>query len=87
MRYEAREADLRDQLTRITTAKREGKAEGKAETICQYLEVRFGSESQVLQETVHSITDLDTLGRIINRIFQVTNLNEAKALIKDSLIS
>ena len=31
MRYEAREAELRDQLTRIKSAKKEGKAEGKAE--------------------------------------------------------
>lgn len=87
MRYEAREAELRDQLTRIKTAKREGRAEGKAETICQYLEVRFGAESQVLQEIVRTITDLDTLSRIINRIFMVVHLDEAKVLIQDSHIS
>ena len=95
MRYEAREAELRDQLTRIKTAKREGKAEGRAEgqslmaqdAICQYLEVRFGAESQALQETVRTMTDLDTLSRIINRIFLVAHLDEAKVLIQDSLIS
>ena len=64
-----------------------GKAEGKAETICQYLEVRFGAQSQALQERVRTITDLDVLSRITNRIFMVAHLNEATALIDDYLVS
>ena len=43
-----------------------GEARGKAETICQYLEARFGVESQALQETVRTITDFDVLSRIAN---------------------
>jgi predicted transposase/invertase (TIGR01784 family) len=58
-----------------------GRVEGKADAICQYLEARFGSDSQALQETVHSMTDVDSLSRIINRIFLVTSLDEAKAII------
>lgn len=66
-------------------AEQKGKAEGKAETICQYLETRFGAESRVLQETIRTITDLDILSRIINRIFVVSHLDEATALIQDHL--
>jgi len=72
---------------KLKEAKVEGKAEGKAETICQYLEVRFGAESQALQERVRTITDLDVLSRITNRIFVVVHLDEATALIEDHLVS
>ena len=92
MLYDAREAELRDQLTRIETAENkgkaegmaEGKAEGMAETICQYLEAHFGGESRALQGTVRTITDFDTLSRIISRIFIVAHLDEATALIQVS---
>ncbi|MFZ3101682.1 MAG: Rpn family recombination-promoting nuclease/putative transposase, partial [Desulfitobacteriaceae bacterium] len=84
LHYEARQAELRDQLTRMETAENKGRVEGKAETICQYLEVRFGAESQVIQGRVCLITDLDALSRIINRIFVVTHLDEATALIQDN---
>jgi len=68
-------------------AEARGEAKGKAESICQFLEARFGAESQALQETVRTIINLDILNRIIDRIFLVTHLDEAKALIQDSLIS
>ncbi|MHB1651875.1 MAG: Rpn family recombination-promoting nuclease/putative transposase [Desulfitobacteriaceae bacterium] len=72
-------------------ARTEGKAEGKArmaqDILCQYLEVRFSAESQALQEAVRAITDLDVLSRITNRIFVVTHLDEATALIQDYLVS
>ncbi|OLN26851.1 hypothetical protein [Desulfosporosinus metallidurans] len=68
-------------------AKAEGEAKGNAETICQYIEVRFGAESQSLQDTVRTITDLDVLSRIINRIFVVNHLDEAKTLIQSSFVS
>jgi predicted transposase/invertase (TIGR01784 family) len=70
-----------------TEGKAEGKAEGKVETICQYLEARFGAESQTLQEKVRTITDLDELSRITNRIFVVAHLDEATALVQDYLVS
>ena len=66
-------AYLGQELGILDTAKEEGRTEGrteglvigevkgKAETICQYLEARFGAESQVLQETVRMITDLVVL--------------------------
>ncbi|MHB1407621.1 MAG: Rpn family recombination-promoting nuclease/putative transposase, partial [Desulfitobacteriaceae bacterium] len=83
-------------LDRMAAAKaaelREERAEAKGkilaqDAICQYLEARFGADSQALQETVRAITDLDALSRIINRIFLVTSLDEAKALIQDGMVS
>ncbi|MHB1654442.1 MAG: Rpn family recombination-promoting nuclease/putative transposase [Desulfitobacteriaceae bacterium] len=69
-----------------TEGEEKGKAEGKAEAICQYLEVHLGAESQALQERVRTITDLDTLSRIINRIFMDTPVDEVTALIEDYLV-
>jgi predicted transposase/invertase (TIGR01784 family) len=68
-------------------AKPDGEAKGKAEDICQYLEARFGAESQSLQETVRMITDLKMLNQMTPRIFFVNHLDEAKALIQASLVS
>jgi len=81
--YDMREKAIFPDATNLAAAK----AEGKAETICQYLEVRFGAESQVLQEMVRTIRDLDVLGRITNKIFLIAHLDEATALIKDYLVS
>lgn len=64
-----------------------GEAKAKAETICEYLEDRFGAESQALQETVKTITDLNALGRISKKIFFITQLDEATALIQDNAVS
>lgn len=87
MLYDAREAALRDELTRIETAENKGEAEGLLRSICRYLETRFGAESQALQETARTITNLDALSRIIDRIFVVSNLDEAMSLIRDNLVT
>ena len=79
-------AYLGQELGILETAKEEGvvigEAKGKTETICQYLEARFGSESRELQKMVRAITDLDVLSRITNRIFIVTQLDEVATLIQ-----
>ena len=85
--YEMREKAFLDEISNFEGAKAEGKAEGKADAICQYLETRFGAESQSLQDTVRTITDLDVLSRIISRIFVVNHLDEAKKLIQGSFVS
>lgn len=92
--YFDRKKAILDELAAVETsrlnaerAKAEGIAEGKAETICQYLEVRFDAESQPLQDAVRTITDLDVLNRIIRQIFSVNQLEEAKVLIQGSLVS
>ena len=93
MLYEAREAERRDQLSWMKSAENKGEARGEAKgeakgmakTICQFLEARFGAESQELQETIRMITDLDILSRITNQIFIVAHLDEATALIQGNL--
>lgn len=87
MLYEAREAELRDQLTRMESAENKGEAKGMKQSICQFLEARFGAESQALQDIVRDMTELDALSRIIPQIFLVTSLDEAKALIQNSMVS
>jgi len=93
MLYEAREAERRDQLSWMKSAEEKGEAKGQAkgeakgktEAICEYLEAHFGVESQSLQGTVRTITDLDVLRRITSRIFVVAHLDEAIALVQDCL--
>lgn len=96
--YYDRKKAILDQLAAVEAsnlkaekAKKDGIAEGvaigKVETICQYLEARFGVESQVLQEKIRTITDLDVLSRITNRIFIVAHLDDAIALVQDYLVS
>jgi predicted transposase/invertase (TIGR01784 family) len=83
--YEMREKAYLDELSNVTGARAEGKIEGRVEAIEQYLDARFGSDSQALQETIRSITNLDTLNRIMNKIFLASSLDEAKAIIRDIL--
>jgi len=63
--YDMREKAIFSEATNLAAAEAKGEPKGKVETICQYLEVRFGAESQALQEIVRTITDLDALSRII----------------------
>ena len=78
----AREAELREER-----AKAEGEAKGSVEAICQYLNVRFGTESQALQKTVRMMNDLDKLNQIMNRIFPANTLDEAENIIQGNLDS
>ena len=50
MLYDAREAELRDQLTRIKSAENKGRAEGKAEVAKNLLDIGF-EISKVAQAT------------------------------------
>jgi len=82
-----------------TEGETKGKAEGEAigetrgksimaqDAICQYLEAHLGVESQVLQERVRTIVNLDALSRIMNRIFTGAPIDEVTALIQDILAS
>ena len=81
--YDMREKAIFSDATNLAAAE----AKGEAKAICKFLESRFGSESQALQETVRTITDLDALSRITDQIFVVAHLDEATALIEDYLVS
>lgn len=86
----AKAAELREQRA-LTEGREKGRAEGRAEgqslmaqdAICQYLNARFGTASESLQAEVRGITDLESLTRLLNRIFKVTSLDEAQNLIQD----
>ncbi|OPY56634.1 MAG: hypothetical protein A4E55_02045 [Pelotomaculum sp. PtaU1.Bin035] len=79
----------RDEVSALAGARAEGKAEGKVEgkaemaheAICKYLDARFGEASQSLQKKVKRIDDLGILGEIINKIYMVNSLEEARAVI------
>ena len=70
-----------------TEGEARGEAKGKAESICQFLEARFGKESQALQEAVLAMKDLDTLIRMSKRIFTSNSIDEAKSIVQGSLVS
>ena len=85
--YDMREKAVFSDATNLAAAETKGKVEAKVEIIREYLEDRFGAESQTLQETVKTITDLNALGRISKKIFFITQLDEATALIQDNVVS
>jgi predicted transposase/invertase (TIGR01784 family) len=85
--YDMREKAIFSGATNLAAANAEGKVIMAQDSICKYLEARLGVKSQALQETVRSITDLETLSRIMNRIYIVNHLDEATALIQDNLVS
>lgn len=70
-----------DILANAEYAKEIAKIQTAQDIICQYLNVRFGTESQSSQNAVRTINNMGTLNRIINQIFSINQLDIAKALI------
>lgn len=60
--YDMREKAIFSDATNLAATKAEGKAMMAQDIVCQYLEARFGSDSQTLQEKVRAVTDLEVLG-------------------------
>ena len=85
--YDMREKAIFSDATNLAAAETKGKVIMAQDSICKYLEARLGVKSQVLQETVRAIMDLETLSRIMNRIYIVNHLDEATALVQDNLVS
>ena len=79
--YELREKTLRDEISAMAGAKAEGKVEAWQDSICKYLEVRFGTAVLDLQQQVRNIASLDELNRIINSIYTAGTIEEAQAII------
>jgi hypothetical protein len=59
----------------------EGEARGRQEAICKYLDARFGDSSKGLQKKVKQVGMLETLDEIINKIYTVSSLEEARAVV------
>ncbi len=51
------------------------------DSICKYLEVRFGLASKELQQKVKDISSLTELNYIINSIYTAKTLEEAQAVV------
>ena len=83
--YRLREQSLHEQASMIADAKEEGREEGETKmaqnSICKYLEVRFGTASLVLQQQIKSISTLDELNRIINSIYTAGTIEEVQGII------
>jgi predicted transposase/invertase (TIGR01784 family) len=83
--YELREKAIKDELSARLGSEAKGRAEGRAEmaqeAICKFLEVRFGKPSLNLQQRVKRIDKLETLDRIINKIYAAGSLEEAADVI------
>ena len=58
-----------------------GEVRGRQDSICEYLEVRFGPAAAELQRQVRSISSLDELDRIINNIYTTETIEEAQGVI------
>lgn len=86
--YELREKAVRDEISMLAGARAEGEAKGeakgRADAICTFLDVRFGKSSKGLQGKVKSISKLDVLDRIINKIYTAESLEDAGAIIDNA---
>jgi len=79
--YELREKAFRDEISMVNGAREEGRVEMAQEAICKYLEARFGDASQGLQQKIRGISKIETLDGVINKIYTVSSLEEASAVI------
>lgn len=62
-------------------AEARGEARGRQDSICKYLEIRFGTASLELQQRVRGISSLDELNRIINSIYTAGTIEDAQAVV------
>ncbi|OIQ53046.1 hypothetical protein MOTE_25210 [Moorella thermoacetica] len=62
-------------------AETKGRMEAKKETILKYLSRRFGEQPADLEEKVQKISDLQILDRILDELFTVGTIEEARAVI------
>jgi len=81
-----------DAIMQITTSWHEkGRAEGRLEkareVICKYLAHRFGDKSAGLQREVQQVSNIEALDFILEKLFAVNTLEEARALINDGVES
>ncbi|MDA8335312.1 MAG: Uma2 family endonuclease [Peptococcaceae bacterium] len=58
---------------------------GKKDAARQFLTIRFGEQSAGIQEMLNSIRDLDTLNDVLQELFSVNTLEDARNIIGDGL--
>lgn len=59
-------------------------AAAKQEAICQFLNDRFGDVSRDLRGRIKRIANVDTLDRILSKIFRAESLNDAGNVVEDA---
>jgi hypothetical protein len=83
--YELREKARLDEVSALEGSEAKGEARGRVtasqNAICEFLDARFGNASHGLQKQVKQIDKLESLDKIIKKIFTANSLNEADAVI------
>ena len=67
--------------------KKEGRIENFHDTMRKFLERKFGPRSSALQQNVGKMTELEVLDFVLEELFAVSTLEEAKAVINDGIKS
>lgn len=62
----------------------EGRIEKARDAICRYLNRRFGVPSSDLQRVVQKISDQETLDNLMEELFAVNTLDEARKIVRAS---
>ncbi|MFS0615312.1 hypothetical protein AB1K99_17790 [Lederbergia ruris] len=63
----------------------EGKIEGKQDSICTFLEARFGSSADSVQKQVRSINNLELLDEVLKKVFSAKSLEESQNIIEKTV--
>lgn len=66
----------------MTSYERKGNIEGRLDTICTYLESRFGKDSEALQSEIRSINDLERLDQVTKKLFTAVSLEDAEKIVR-----
>jgi len=65
-------------------AEAKGRIEKARDAICRYLNRRFGAPSSDLQRVVQKISDQETLDNLMEELFAVNTLDEARKIVRAS---
>ncbi len=65
--------------------KQDGKQEGKQEDVQTLLAFRFGEQSTGIQRTVNDLNDLDTLNNVLQQLYAVNSIEEARNIVLEGL--
>ncbi|MEW6423790.1 MAG: DUF4351 domain-containing protein [Bacillota bacterium] len=62
----------------------QGRIEKARDAICRYLNRRFGAPSSDLQRVVQKISDQETLDNLMEELFALNTLDEARKIVRAS---
>jgi predicted transposase/invertase (TIGR01784 family) len=86
--YELREKARLDEISALEGSEAKGEVRGKVvmaqDAICKFLDARFRNSSQGLQKQIGKIDKLETLDKIINKIFTANSLEDVNTIINNA---